>query len=232
MSNPDPEGLILALHSTSGMSGVALMRGQAVLDEEYMEGGRSAIRLTEPTARMLGRVRQGNAQIRSIAVATGPGSFTGIKVGLATAFGLSRSLGVGITGICSLEVLADQADPAGEIAVMLPAGRGDVYLGEYGPRRDEGRPVNAEPVLLGPPEAAGRVRGKSVIHIGCEELLEELDAGAVQAGDVRQLTKNLGWLAAFKEPSAPDQVPAPLYLRRTWAEENRRQAATGGGKQG
>jgi len=64
-------------------------------------------------------------------VASGPGSFTGLRVGLAAVKGLAEILGKPIVAVSRLEVVARSGKRQGKVIAALDAGRNDVYLGEY-----------------------------------------------------------------------------------------------------
>jgi tRNA threonylcarbamoyladenosine biosynthesis protein TsaB len=67
-----------------------------------------------------------------IAVGIGPGSFTGIRIGVATGLGMAQSLSIPFAGISGLDALAHQASPMkGNIGVVLNAQRSQVYYAEY-----------------------------------------------------------------------------------------------------
>jgi tRNA threonylcarbamoyladenosine biosynthesis protein TsaB len=74
-----------------------------------------------------------------LGVVTGPGSFTGVRIGLAAVKGLAEALGSPVVAVSRLAVLAAQADEAGAVTAWLDAGRGDVFVGRYvdGVCRDE-----------------------------------------------------------------------------------------------
>ncbi len=66
-----------------------------------------------------------------LGVVTGPGSFTGVRIGLAAVKGLAEALGSPVVAVSRLAVLAAQADMAGSVTAWLDAGRGDVFVGQY-----------------------------------------------------------------------------------------------------
>ena len=69
------------------------------------------------------------ADLQVIAVATGPGSFTGVRIGIGAAKGFAEALGIPLVAISRLRMLAHRA--GGTANAWLDAGRGDVYVGEY-----------------------------------------------------------------------------------------------------
>jgi len=140
----------------------------------------------------------GLAGVDAIAVGVGPGPFTGLRVGVAAAAVLAEALGVGVRGVCSLDVLASQAVagglvPAGEFVVASDARRREWYWARYGP---DGRRL-AGPFVTAPAEvpdlpAIGPVTGTPLA----------LDAGHLAAVAAR----------------LPEAGLEPLYLRRPDAE--------------
>ncbi len=99
----------------------------------------------------------GLGDLGGVVAGTGPGAFTGLRVGLATAKGLAYGLGIPIVGVPSTEGLAAASVEAGnhgdeplDLAVLLPAGPHDRYLARY--RRSDGRARTWEDALGHGPE--------------------------------------------------------------------------------
>ncbi len=140
----------------------------------------------------LGAAETDYSGLDRIAVCTGPGSFTGIRIGIAAARGLALGLGIPAIGITRLEALAAEA-AAGRPCTVRVSGPGELsYVQTFG---RAGQP-EAPPRLVGPdwvPAAAGLVVGTGGL------LPDALPDPAVIAR-----------LAAGREASAR---PAPLYLR-------------------
>ena len=92
-------------------------------------GGGHAPELLEAIDALLSSAGAGPKELAGIAVALGPGSFTGVRVGLATAKGLGYSLGIPVDGLSSLELLARAASvaPGALVCAAIEAGRGEVY---------------------------------------------------------------------------------------------------------
>jgi tRNA threonylcarbamoyladenosine biosynthesis protein TsaB len=71
------------------------------------------------------------AALNAIVVMHGPGSFTGVRVGLSAAKGLAQPSGVPVIALSRLAVMADMVKAADKIFVAMDAGRGELYFGEY-----------------------------------------------------------------------------------------------------
>ncbi len=100
--------MILALDTTLGACSVALgERGNGVVAFEYQERARGHAEAIVPMIeRVVAKTGRSRAEISGIACTTGPGSFTGVRIGLAAAKGLALGLGVRLAGIPTLEALA------------------------------------------------------------------------------------------------------------------------------
>jgi tRNA threonylcarbamoyladenosine biosynthesis protein TsaB len=128
--------LILAI-DTSGQNGsVALCRGDAVkcdvLGLTLLEGGTYSARLVPCIAELLQQAGLSKANIDAVAVVDGPGSFTGLRVGLSTAKALCEVLAKPLATVSMLEALALSYGNDGEsVTAILDAGRCELYVGEY-----------------------------------------------------------------------------------------------------
>ena len=86
--------------------------------------------------------------IDAVLVGTGPGSYTGLRVGCATALGLARGLGIPARGVPSVEALVLERAPAGtEVGVLIDARAGEVYFARYRRGTDDVEVVTAPCVL-------------------------------------------------------------------------------------
>jgi tRNA threonylcarbamoyladenosine biosynthesis protein TsaB len=127
---------ILAFDTSSERGSVALLEGKTLCAElrSNAAAGHSAL-LLEAVDFLLGRTGWELKDLTLIAAGAGPGSFTGIRIGVATGIGLAQSLGIPFAGVSGLDVLARRAAewPAlnGRISVLLDARRGQFYFGEY-----------------------------------------------------------------------------------------------------
>jgi len=112
--------LILALDTTSERGGVALHRDLECLAAAENAGGTSySVSLFEMTQQALAAAGAALADVALFAVATGPGSFTGIRVGVAAAQGWAQALGRPAAGVSVLEALVEEARPDADWALLM-----------------------------------------------------------------------------------------------------------------
>lgn len=168
-----------------------------------------------------------------IGVGLGPGTFTGVRVGISTARGLGVSLGLPARGVCTLDALAagiGEADAAGERLAVLDGWRGEVFAALYGA---EGERL-WEPAVYRPEELAERVAeldpAPSVAGSGAVRFRHELARGGVQIPDDsdpvhRVAGRHVCALAAATAGGEDREGLAPIYLRPPDAERWRERDA-------
>ncbi len=165
------------------------------------------------------------ARLDRIAVTTGPGSFTGLRVGIATARGLGLALGIPVTGVVTLDALArDFADvnPDGSkpFAILLDARRGQLYIRNY---YADGVP-RGDPSVCDVAAAATEISGPDSLLVGpgADLLVANAPAGFAHAGFAHggiaalafadgPSARNVAIAAALED--SPTSPPSPLYLR-------------------
>jgi tRNA threonylcarbamoyladenosine biosynthesis protein TsaB len=127
-------------------SGVTIDSAQFdVLEFASLQGGDYAERLLPMLAAALERQGLSKKDIELFVVASGPGSFTGLRVGLSTVKALADALEIPIAAVSVLEAVALAARREGRVIAALDAARGEVYAGEYTVSSEYGAfPVRAE----------------------------------------------------------------------------------------
>ena|SRR2546427_6551774 len=128
--------LILAADTSGKQGSIALARGLDngkcdVVEVTPLAGGTFSAQLVPQIATLLSKHGFNKQDIGAFAVASGPGSFTGLRVGLAAIKGLAEILGKPIATVSMLEVVAIAGGMQGRVLAVLDAGRGEVYAGEY-----------------------------------------------------------------------------------------------------
>jgi tRNA threonylcarbamoyladenosine biosynthesis protein TsaB len=128
--------MYLLATDTSGKEGsIALARCEAddcnILEVVLLEGGTFSAQLVPQIAALLSKRGLSKQDIGAFAVACGPGSFTGLRIGLAAIKGLAEILHKPIATISLLETLAHASPGQGHIMVAMDAGRKESYVGVY-----------------------------------------------------------------------------------------------------
>jgi tRNA threonylcarbamoyladenosine biosynthesis protein TsaB len=197
-SDPDTDsGLVLGFDTSAAQCAAAVVSGDRVLASrvESMERGQ-AERLLPMLEEVLAESRAGWADLAALAVCTGPGNFTGIRVGVAAARGLALGLGVPAMGVTAFEAHS-HATPARQTFALLAQGRWYCQTAQAGERIGEPAEIGAGPLAEG--------RGDR----------EAGDRGApVRPGPVDPASVAL-WAAARLAAGRPGTVarPVPFYLR-------------------
>jgi tRNA threonylcarbamoyladenosine biosynthesis protein TsaB len=135
MKQPNDNSVVLAIDACGVRGSIALVRLQAggyeLLGERLLPERNEAATIVGAIEEMLSSAGMTTREIGAVVVVDGPGSFTGVRVGVSTALGLSEGLGVPIARVSRLEVLAGLANQivaAGADAAALDAHRGEIYL--------------------------------------------------------------------------------------------------------
>jgi tRNA threonylcarbamoyladenosine biosynthesis protein TsaB len=139
-------GLVLGIETATVMGGVALVSDAGeLLGEITLRSHESHSERILPAASwLLATLGHTPRELAAVAVSEGPGSFTGLRAGIATAKGLAFALGVPLFGIPTLEALAANAPPeAGLVCAAFGARRGEVFSALF-------RPGPGWPERLGP----------------------------------------------------------------------------------
>lgn len=157
---------ILALDTATPSLSVAVTDGQAVLAEITLSSGETHSKHLMPVIeQMLGLSGLAVADLDGFAVTKGPGSFTGLRIGISTIKGLATATAKPLAGVSSLNVLAVQAGESSFlICPLLDARRKEVYFARY---RTEGGVLKRLSVdQVGSVEAVVPEAGKDCLFIG------------------------------------------------------------------
>lgn len=208
--------IVLALDCSVSGLGVAILGDGDCLAAIREEGRDQAARLLPAIAAMLGEARVDRRALSLLAVTIGPGSFTGVRVGLATARGLAVGLGVPLAGIATTAVLLAQAPAVGRMAVATI----DSRLGDWFCALDDGE---GAPFLTTASALAARLAGRACVLVGSgagrlagELALAGVDAMAEEGQPdpvaLARLADGAG-VESWRARNAREGLPRPLYLR-------------------
>ena len=153
------------------------------------------------------------ADLGGIAVAVGPGSFTGIRVGVSTARGLALALSIPSIGVSTLDALADEARaafPGRPVLVALDARRDEIYVATYGPDDTQ----SAAPRIVRLPEAVELARQGAPVLAGNAATMIERAAGGGFDVATEAATADIATYARLAvRQGFSGEKPRPLYLR-------------------
>jgi tRNA threonylcarbamoyladenosine biosynthesis protein TsaB len=220
--------LLLAIDTSGKHGGIALARaGERSADADQVEvievvplaGGTFSAQLVPQIAALLSSHGLTRHDIGAFVVASGPGSFTGLRIGLAAVKALADVLKKPIVAVSLLEVCVFTSGARGKVMAALDAGRGDVYVGEYEVPATSGRPPRER--MLSRSEFLAQSVGWKVVTPDTA-LAEAARAAGLTVSTLAQLTADvvarLGWLKIQSgETVTPEQLEAN-YIRRTDAE--------------
>jgi tRNA threonylcarbamoyladenosine biosynthesis protein TsaB len=192
--------MILAFDTSSAACTAALFEasGECVARKDEVIGRGHSERLVP----MLAELLDGRTADR-ILVGVGPGSFTGIRVGIAAAHGLAIGWDAELSGLSSLALLAAGVDGDEEVATAVTGGHGELFVQQFAP---SGGPAG-ELLNLPPAAAAAATRARLVVGSGARQLVDARGWGEARdtlpaAADALRLPEDLRSLA-----------PRPIYAR-------------------
>jgi tRNA threonylcarbamoyl adenosine modification protein YeaZ len=193
--------LVLAIDTSTPAVTAGVVEDGVVLAERVSLDARAhAERITPNVLAALADAGRSMADLNAVVVGCGPGPFTGLRVGMATASAYGHALGIPVFGVCSLDAIG--ALTSGETLVVTDARRREVYWARY---RDGGRvdgPAVSAPVDVDPGPArsvAGSPHHAALVGLPCIDPAYPSAAGLVAA------------VADWTRPADP---LVPLYLRR------------------
>lgn len=192
---------------------VALHDGTSVIAEESQVDARRHGELLLPAVdRVLAGAGMRLDAVTDVVVGVGPGPYTGLRVGLATAVTFGSVLGVPVHGLCTLDGLAYAAGLEGPFAVATDARRKEVYWARYA----DARTRTGEPAVDRPADIAEQLAGLPVVGAGALLYPDSFpDARAPE----HQSAAALAALAAERLAAGGAFLPPlPLYLRRPDAQ--------------
>jgi tRNA threonylcarbamoyladenosine biosynthesis protein TsaB len=193
--------LTLAFDTATDVATVALVRDDEVLGERRSR----ALRILADAGELLSQADASTDDLNAVVAGIGPGSYTGLRIGLATARALALSLGIAAAGVSTLDALA--AGTPGAVP-LVDARRGEVFT-----------VADGEPKVLAP-EDVGVVSGTTYVGDGALRYRAVVEAGGgvvpAEASDAHvPWARHHATLAT--EFGSPDRLE-PIYLRVPDAE--------------
>lgn len=214
--------IVLAFDTAQGALSAAVHDGEGELAAMFEERTRGHAEALMPMLEtVLAEAALGFADLDALAVTVGPGTFTGLRVGLAAARGLALARNLPLVGITTLEAVAAPVNPvAGEVvAAVFDARRDEVYLQVF----DAAFAPLTPPLLIGLEDAVMHLPDAPVVLVGTGATLlaERLDtlsrtyrfAAARPQPDATHIARIALSRLAAEGPDVFRAPPAPLYIR-------------------
>ena len=218
--------IVLGIDTATSATAVALRLADGTLSEARDDPPAGAhpghaTRLLGMAAELLAGAGIGPRDIDRIAIGSGPGAFTGLRVGVATARGLAQSLAAELVAVPSLAALA-RTGPAGRpLLAVIDARRGEVFAAPFA--SPEGPQLAPAAVLA--PERAGELAGEDAVAVGdgARRYRAELEAAGLEVAPDDAPEHLLRAVAICElglelDPAGAFQDVVPDYLRRPDAE--------------
>ncbi len=207
---------LLALDTATSAITAAVHDGDAVLAACSVTDPRRTTELLSPLVQeVLDEAGTSPRDLTHVAVGTGPGPFTGLRVGLVTARTLAHVHGIGTYGVCSLDALAESARIAGargDLLVATDARRKEVYWARYA-CTDAAITRLDGPTVTRPADLPEDVRALPTVGRG-PQLYPDL-LGPIPGSEVLDVDAGVLAELAVRRIRAGEEMPAePLYLRR------------------
>jgi tRNA threonylcarbamoyl adenosine modification protein YeaZ len=206
--------LLLAIDTSTSAIAVALHDGLSPVTATVVDARAHTENVAPLLAQCLATAGRAPSDVTDVVVGTGPGPFTGLRVGMVSGLVFAHARGIPVHGVCSLDALAHEAAPLvgdGEFLVATDARRKEVYVARYAAEQGAARrltePAVDRPATLAPELRALPTAGRGPLlfpDLFPRPLGGPLDASAVALAEVA--------LARLAEGTA---MPVePLYLRR------------------
>ena len=217
---------VLALETTQRQGSVAALHsGELLVEHQLPPDRRSAQTLAPAIAELLAEVHWQPSDVQLIATPSGPGSFTGLRVGVATAKTLAYALGCELLGVNTLEVIAAAAgDFTGRLRVISNAERNQLFAAD-GPGASDSQDWNAATRIVDIEDWLTSLRsGDTVTGPALEKLADRLPPGVKVVAHQQWAPRasSVGSVAwQHYETGRRDDVlqMVPQYFRQSAAEE-------------
>lgn len=210
--------IVLGLDSSTLTASVAVLRDGEVIAEEDARADIQAEALLPLIARVLERAGVAPRSLDAVAVGAGPGSFTGLRIGMATAKGVAFAAGCPLWAVSSLQALARSARGAAPVLVAaLDARRGEIYAGVFAD--DDALTPLAPERALAPGALAATVADARAVVLG-DALDVYPDLGLPAVAGARRTPSGADVARLALNGDHPDVLTTggPVYVRLAEAE--------------
>lgn len=214
--------MLIAIDTATRLASLALHDGFQIRHEASWEAGRQqTVQLTDRLASSLNNLKVGIEELKGVAVSLGPGSYTGLRVGLAVAKGLALSRSLSLVGVPTLDILAaGQGRDRRPLVTVIQAGRGRIAVATY--RWHRGWQQREEPRLTTWEELSEQIERPTLfcgeVDPSGARILERLEDQAILLPPAWRLRRagflaDLAWARIRRKETDDPASLAPIYLR-------------------
>jgi tRNA threonylcarbamoyl adenosine modification protein YeaZ len=199
--------------STPAVTAGIVADGELLAERVSIDARAHAERITPNVLAALADAGRSMTDLDAVVIGCGPGPFTGLRVGMATASAYGHALGIPVYGVCSLDAIGGQT--RGEALVVTDARRREIYWARYRDGIRTGGPAVAAPTDVDAGSAqsvAGSPDHAALFGLPCVEPL---------------YPNSIGLVRAVADWSQPPSALVPLYLRRPDAKTLAERQAAG-----
>lgn len=207
--------LLLAVDTSGRQGGITLARGTGgqveVIESASIQGGTFSAELIPEISDLLRRHQLAVQQLEGLIAVTGPGSFTGLRVGLTAVKGLAEVLTVPIAGVTSLELLLSASGQQGAVVAVLDAGRREVYAAVQKHEREE--------ILLTITEAMALAKREHLQLVAAEpNLAAKFEGAQLVTYQSTEVAARIGYSKLLAGETVDVLALDANYIRRSEAE--------------
>src|SRR5438105_13552787 len=211
--------LLLAIDSSGRQGGITLARSGGneleIIDSTSIQGGTFSAELIPQVADLLGKHNLVPEQLEGLVAVTGPGSFTGLRVGLTAVKGLAEVLKIPIAAVTSLELLLAASGAPGGMMAVLDAGRGEVYAAVQNDVREE--------MLLSLEEAVSLAKSRNLQVVAAEaHIAAKFDQSKLVTYRSTEIAARIGYSKLCAGETVDVLALDANYIRRSEAEYMRK----------
>jgi tRNA threonylcarbamoyladenosine biosynthesis protein TsaB len=222
---------VIAIETASPPGDIALItQGESPIFQQLKDARRTTETFATVIRSLLNEAKLSPRDIDLVATTDGPGSFTGLRIGVTAAKVFAYATNAKLLGVNTLELIATQSPHEGEVEAVVDAQRGELFAARFRKHKDSLEPLIATQIIHADEWIQSRCSGATLIGTGLKKIVSKLPNDAQVAEErlwrpsaVRLAELAIGKLSENCVTTAFDLVPQ--YYRKSAAEEKAEKSA-------